>query len=55
MNERLPAKELADHCGVSIQLVRRFCETGEIKTESGMIPKSELRVNSICLHWIEEK
>lgn len=53
------ATELAELCGVSVQLVRRECEKGNIRAERGirnswLIPEEELE-NPICKRWVINK
>jgi hypothetical protein len=51
--------ELADIAGVSAQMIRRKCESGEIKADRGkrnqwLIPESELS-NPVIQRWMQDK
>lgn len=51
--------ELADYCGVSVQMIRRKCESGEIKAQRGkrnqwLIYESEMN-NPLIQRWLQEK
>ncbi|HDR4451154.1 helix-turn-helix domain-containing protein [Bacillus cereus] len=53
------AQELAEICGVSVQLIRRECEKGHIKATKGKknswkIAEGELQ-NPLCQRWLEDK
>lgn len=53
------AGEFADLCGVSVQMVRRECEKGNIRADRGkknswIISEKELE-NPICKRWLENR
>ena len=55
----LTPNDIADLCGVTVQLVRRECERGNIKAVKGKmnrweIPESELQ-GDVCQRWISNK
>jgi hypothetical protein len=55
----LDSFELADKCGVSVQMVRRKCESGEIKASRGkrnqwLISETEMS-NPLIKRWLHEK